>query len=69
VRAAALVWERERDAADGLARQIAEAEQLLASPASQDAGATSSDSSGRRVSHTTVLWHDPADPLVTQLHY
>jgi hypothetical protein len=47
VRAAALAWERERDAADALARQIAEAEQLLISPASQDAGATSSDSSGR----------------------
>jgi hypothetical protein len=38
VRAAALIWERERDAADALARQIAEAEQLLASLASQDAG-------------------------------
>jgi hypothetical protein len=69
VRAAALVWERERDAADALARQITEAEQLLASPASKDAEATSFDSSGRRVSHTAVLWHDPADPLVTQLHY
>jgi hypothetical protein len=34
VRAAALVWERERNAADTLARQITEAEQLLASPAS-----------------------------------
>ena len=21
------------------------------------------------MSHTVVLWHDPADPLVTQLHY
>jgi hypothetical protein len=63
------VWERERDATDALARQIAEAEQLLASPASQDAAATSSALLGRRVSHTAVLWHDPADPLVTQLHY
>jgi hypothetical protein len=63
------VWERERDAADALARQIIEAEQLLASPASHDAGAASSASSGRRVSHTAVLWHDPVDPLVTQLHY
>ena len=32
VRAAALAWERERDAADALARQIAEAEQLLVPP-------------------------------------
>jgi hypothetical protein len=69
VRAAALVWERERDAVDALARQIAEAKQLLASPAGPDAGATSSASPGRRVSHTAVLWHDPADPLVAQLHY
>jgi hypothetical protein len=49
------VWERERDAADALARQIAEAGQLLVSPASHDAGATSSDSSGHHVSHTAVL--------------
>jgi hypothetical protein len=63
------MWERERDVADALARQIAEAEQLLASPASHDAGATSFASSGRHVSHTAVLWHDPTDPLVTQLHY
>jgi hypothetical protein len=21
------------------------------------------------VPHTAILWHDPADPLVTQLHY
>jgi hypothetical protein len=34
VRAAAAIWARERDAADALARQIVEAEQLLASPAS-----------------------------------
>jgi hypothetical protein len=69
VRAAALAWEHKRDAADALARQITEAERLLISPASHDAGATFSDSSGRRVSHPTVIWHDPADPLVAQLHY
>ena len=46
VRAAALTWERERDAADALARQIAEAEQLLVLPASPDVGATSSGSTG-----------------------
>ena len=71
-REAALAWERERDAADTLARQVAEAEQLLGIPASTDLGATSS--AGPRVAHTAaagprVLWHDPADPLVTQLHY
>jgi hypothetical protein len=69
VRAAALVWERECDATDALARQITEAEQLLASPAGPDVGATSSASPGRRVSHTAVLWNNPADPLVAQLHY
>jgi len=69
VRAAALAWERERDAADALARQIAEAEQLLIIPTSHDVGATSSGSTGPRVSHTAVIWHDPADPLVVQLHY
>jgi hypothetical protein len=63
------VWEHERDAADALACQITEAEQLLASPASHDARAASSASSGHRMSHTAVLWHDPTDPLVTQLHY
>jgi hypothetical protein len=65
VRADALVWQRERDAADTLARQIAEAEQLLA----QDGGATSSGSTGHLTSTTTALRHDPADPLVLQLHY
>jgi hypothetical protein len=34
VRAATLVWERERDATDALARQIAEVEQLLISSTS-----------------------------------
>jgi hypothetical protein len=63
------VWERERDTADALAHQIAEAEQLLVSPASRDVGAISSASPGRCESRTAVLWHDPADPLVTQLHY
>jgi hypothetical protein len=67
VRTATLAWER--DAVDALTRQIAEAEQLLASPAGPDVGATSSASPGRCVSHTAVLWHDPADPLVAQLHY
>ena len=69
MREAAIAWERERDADDALARQIAEAEQLLGLPASLDVGATSSGSAGSRVSNTAVLWHDPADPLVTQLHY
>jgi len=61
--------ERERDAADALARQIAEAEQLLVLPTSYDTAATSSGSTGHRASHTTVIWHDPADPHVAQLHY
>jgi hypothetical protein len=65
VRADALTWQRERDAADTLARQIAVADQLLA----QDAGATSSGSTGHLTSTTTALRHDPADPLVAQLHY
>ena len=34
-----------------------------------DAGATSSGSTGPRVSHTAIMWHDPADQLVAQLHY
>ncbi|XP_021321304.1 uncharacterized protein LOC110437249 [Sorghum bicolor] len=38
VREAALAWERERDAADALARQIADAEQFLGLSASPDAG-------------------------------
>jgi hypothetical protein len=69
VRAAALAWERERDAADALARQIAEAEQLLVPPTYHDIGATSSGSTGHRTSTTAVIWHDPTDPLVAQLHY
>jgi hypothetical protein len=69
VRAAALAWERERDAADALARQITEAEQRLILPAYHDLGATSSGSTGHRASTTAVIWHDPADPLVAQLHY
>jgi len=62
VREAALAWERERDAADGLARQIAEAEQFLGLPASPDVGTTPSGSAA-------VVWHDPANPHVVQLHY
>ena len=62
VREAALAWERERDAADALARQIAEAEQFLGILSSPDVGTTSSGSAA-------VIWHDPADPLVAQLHY
>ena len=55
VRVAALAWERERDAVDALAHQIAEAEQLLVLPASHVVGATSSGSIGHRVSHTAVI--------------
>ena len=69
VREATLAWERKRDAVDALACQIAEAEQILSLPASPDVGATSSGSTGHRVAHTAVLWHDPANPLVAQLHY
>jgi hypothetical protein len=65
VRAAALLWQRERDVADTLARQIAEAEQLL----THDEGATSSGSTEHLTSTTTALRHDPADPLISQLHY
>ena len=68
VHEATIAWERERDAANALARQIAEAEQLLVLPASPEVGA-SSGSADPRLAHTAVLWHDPADPLVTQLHY
>jgi hypothetical protein len=75
------VWEREREAADAIAAQIATAEQLLASPAAHDGEATSSDTVGgvygvptaltvgtepRTI--PTVLWHDPTNPLVAQLH-
>jgi hypothetical protein len=81
LREAALVWEREREAADAIAAQIAAAKQLLVSPATHDGGVTSSDTVGgvygvptaptvgtgpRTI--PTVLWHDPADPLVAQLH-
>jgi hypothetical protein len=81
LREAALVWEREHEAADAIAAQIAAAEQLLASPAAHDVGATSSDTVGgvygvptaptvgtgpRTI--PTMLWHDPTDPLVAQLH-
>jgi hypothetical protein len=81
LREAALAWEREREAADAIAAQIAAAEQHLASPAAHDGGATSSDTMGgvygvptaptvgtgpRTI--PTVLWHDPADLLVAQLH-
>ena len=65
----------ERDAADALAKQIVEAEQLLTSPASHDGEAISSGLAGTGAvaghpsSTTTVLWHDPADALVAQLHY
>jgi hypothetical protein len=63
------------------AAQIAAAKQLLASPAAHDGGATSSDTVGgvygvptaptvgtgpRTI--PTMLWHDPTDPLVAQLH-
>jgi hypothetical protein len=81
LREAALVWERERDAANAIAAQIATAEQLLASPTAHDGGATSSDTVGGMYdiptapivgtgprTIPTVLWHDPADPLVAQLH-
>jgi hypothetical protein len=72
------MWEREREATDAIAAQIAAAEQL-ASPAAHDGGATSSHTAGvvygipvapavgaghRTTSTTTVPWHDPADPLV-----
>jgi len=69
VHEAALAWECERDATDALARQIVEAEQLLVLHALPDVGATSSGSTGPSMSHTAVIWHDPANPLVTQLHY
>ena len=65
MREAAIAWERERDTANALARQIADAEQLLGLPASADVGATSFGSTGHRVAHTAVvLWHDPIDPLM-----
>ena len=60
--AAALAWERERDAADALAHQIAEAEQLLGVPASPDTGTTPSGSAGPRASHTAVIYIFPSGP-------
>jgi hypothetical protein len=81
LREAALVWELEREAADAIAAQIAATEQILTSPAGHDGGATSSDTMGgmygvptastvgtRPCTIPMVLWHDPADPLVAQLH-
>ena len=55
VREAAIAWECEQDAADALARQIADAEQLLGLPTSPEVGATSSGSAGPRVAHTAVI--------------
>jgi hypothetical protein len=69
VQAAALAWEREREAAEALTRQVAEAEQFLGAPTSYDAGDISTGSMAHRVSHTAAVWHDPADPAVAQLHY
>jgi hypothetical protein len=81
LREVALVWEREREAADAIAAQIATAELLLASPTTHDGGATSSATVGsvygvptapivktgpRTI--PTMLWHDPTDPLMAQLH-
>ena len=55
VRETALAWERERDAADALACQIAEAEQFLGLPASPDVGTTSSGLAGPNVPHSGHL--------------
>jgi len=49
LRVAALAWERKHDEVDALARQIAEAEQLLILPTSHDVRATSSDSGNAAV--------------------
>jgi hypothetical protein len=74
LREAALGWEREREAADALAAQIAAAEQLLTSPAAPDGGVTSSATMDGATVGTAprtippMLWHDPTDPLVAQLH-
>jgi uncharacterized membrane protein YgcG len=68
------VWERKHEAADAIAAQIAAAEQLLASPAAHDGGVTSSATMGGATVGTVprtippMLWHDPTDPLVAQLH-
>jgi hypothetical protein len=69
VQAAAAALEREREAADALGRQVAEAEHFLGAPASHDAGDVSTGSMAHRVPHNAALWHDPADPAVVQLHY
>jgi hypothetical protein len=52
-----------------LARQIAEAEALLAQASGAPPGATSSGSTGHPTTSTVVTRHDPADPFVAQLHY
>jgi hypothetical protein len=44
-------------------------EQRLVLSAYLDVGATSSGSTGHRTSTTAIIWHDPAYPLVAQLHY
>jgi hypothetical protein len=81
LREAALVWECKHEAVDAIAAQIVATEQLLASPRAHDGAATSSDTVGgmygvpavptvgtRPRTTPTVLWHDPTDPLVAQLH-
>jgi hypothetical protein len=76
------MWECEREATDAIAAQIAAAEQLLASPAAHDGGATSHatgvmhgipvapvvGAGHSTTSATMVPWNDPVDPLVAQLH-
>jgi hypothetical protein len=69
---AALLWERERHAADVLARQVAEVEYYLSVSTQPppyldyiDAGASSSH---QVPSSSTVSQPDPADPMVIQLH-
>ena len=51
------MWEREREATDAIAAQIAAAEQLLTSPAAHDGGATSSHTAG-------VVYGVPTAPAV-----
>jgi hypothetical protein len=69
LQAADRAWQREQDAAATLARQIAEAEALLAQASGAPPGATSSGSTGHPTTSTVVTRHDPADPFVAQLHY
>jgi hypothetical protein len=69
LQAADRAWQREQDAAATLARQIVEAEALLAQASSAPPGATSSGSTGHPTTSTVVTRHDPADPFVAQLHY